>query len=354
MNSKEKLIDSINECEQRIFIKFATLLGWSVSVTHKNLTSSIGNNRAYSKTTVKEWMRKFKQGIPSVEEQRGGDRNDRDLRNERIIRISREMNESRHWSLRSLANKLSIPKSVVQRIVKNDLLLTKKLGKWVPHNLNEYQKEHRILSCQANLALYNKDKSRLKRTITLDETWVSLYMSQDRSQSRVWVRQEEKPPIIVKDNIGKNKRMLIMSMDFNGIAFWDLLPEKTVVNAEFYRNYLDENIEKWMSGKSFRKPILLHDNAKPHTANVVKEFLKNKEISTWFQPAYSPDISPLDFNCFAQLKRKLKGIKHTNWEELIVCIGIAVDELNKSGLINGVQKLPYRWQRVINSDGEYL
>lgn len=148
--------------------------------------------------------------------------------------------------------------------------------------------------------------------------------------------------------------MLIMAMDFNGIAFYELLPPGSTVDGEVYKSFLERKITEWLSGKDSRHLWLLHDNARPHKARVVKEFLIEKQISTWDHPPYSPDISPLDFCCFGQLKRKLRGIRFDNWDVFITAMEEVIEQLNREGHMKGIQQLPERWQRVIDAEGAYI
>ena len=213
---------------------------------------------------------------------------------------------------------------------------------------------HRILACKDNLSMLSKDKSLLKRTLTIDETWLSLYMSPNKDQAKTWRFPGEEPDQQVNDQRFGIKRMLVMAMDFYGICFYWLLDEKQTVDAECYKNILNVKIPPWLQGKPFKRPILLHDNAKPHKSKLVTDFLKEKNISTWFHPPYSPDISPLDFNCFHPLKRQLKGKKFSNWDEFISALNNTVVELNRRNMVTGVQQLPQRWQRVIEQEGTYI
>lgn len=176
----------------------------------------------------------------------------------------------------------------------------------------------------------------------------------NRDQRLQWLSPGEVAEPVVVQNIHAAKRMLIMSMDYQGIAYYELLPPKTTVTAEVYAGYLQRNLDNWKS-KNHRKSVyLLHDNARPHKANVVKEFLANERITLWDHPPYSPDISLLDFCCFGQLKRRLKGIKHANWDELERNLERAIEGLNNEGHMKGVEQLPERWQRVIDSSGAYI
>lgn len=276
MNPKELLINSINYQEQHVFCKFSCLLDWSAGYTHDQLKKMLGN-KAASLSSVKNWMTKIKQGDPVVESRHRGRSADSETRTERVDRIRLCFNESRHWSLRAISNKEEIPYSSVQRIVVHELKMKKIMKKWVPHELSSQQQEHRVLACRVNLERYSKDKNLLKRTLTIDESWVALYMAPDRSQSRSWVLPGEQPETQVLQNIHGPKRLLIMAMDFYGIAFWKLLPEKSTVTAEVYKEFLDEYIPPWLEGKPFNRPILLHDNARPHKASLVTSFLEEKK-----------------------------------------------------------------------------
>jgi len=46
------------------------------------------------------------------------------------------------------------------------------------------------------------------------------------------------------------------------------------------------------------KVILLHDNARPHVAKVVKKYLKMLKWDVLPHPPYSPDIAPSDYWLF--------------------------------------------------------
>lgn len=99
---------------------------------------------------------------------------------------------------------------------------------------------------------------------------------------------------------------------------------------------------------------LLHDNARPHIANVVKEYLVQKGITLWDHPSYSQDISPLDFGCFGVLKRRLRGVRHENWSQFESALEVEVERLNSEGLMEVIEQLLVCWESVIEAEGEYI
>ena len=353
MDFKQELRKSITREEQRAFVKFSILQDHSTGVIHSNLVKLLGKE-ALSQSTVKYWAAKFRQGETSSQCAAGGDHSNPEILEQRIEQVKACFDESRHWSLRSLASNCGFSYGTAWKIVKEKLQMTKVLDKWVPHKLSSEQKELRVLCSTLNLRLYSKTPGLLQRILTVDETWVTLYMEPDREQRRNWRYPGEEPEQVAHQNTHQEKRMLIMAMDFNGIAFYELQPPKTTVTGEAYKNFLAKNLDTWRAGHGRGQTWLLHDNARPHQARVVKDFLAEKRIQVLHHPPYSPDLSPLDFCCFAQVKRRLKGTYHQNWGEFEQALRQITYDLTLEGHMKGVQELPLRWQRAIASEGSYF
>ncbi|GBL64998.1 hypothetical protein AVEN_35363-1 [Araneus ventricosus] len=69
--------------------------------------------------------------------------------------------------------------------------------------------------------------------------------------------------------------------------------------------------EKFSVGHRSGRPIKAN-NARPHTATLVKRFLPQYGVTELSHPPYSPDLSPVDFFLFPKLKMALKGRKFTD------------------------------------------
>ena len=61
---------------------------------------------------------------------------------------------------------------------------------------------------------------------------------------------------------------------------------------------------------------LLHDNAHPHTASMVRDKLQRLGWKTREHPPYSPDLSPCDFHIFGDLKKDIRGSRFHSDEEV--------------------------------------
>ncbi|GBM09283.1 hypothetical protein AVEN_129823-1, partial [Araneus ventricosus] len=62
--------------------------------------------------------------------------------------------------------------------------------------------------------------------------------------------------------------------------------------------------------------VLLHDNARPHTAAATQELLDQFGWEIFGHPPYSPDLAPSDFHLFLKLKEFLGGKRFGSDEEL--------------------------------------
>ena len=60
--------------------------------------------------------------------------------------------------------------------------------------------------------------------------------------------------------------------------------------------------------------ILLHDNARPHIANLVRDKLEKFDWETLKNPPYSPDLSPCDFHIFCDLEKDIRGLRFNSDE----------------------------------------
>ena len=91
------------------------------------------------------------------------------------------------------------------------------------------------------------------------------------------------------------------------------------INADRYCKDLTKlrgAIKRKRPGKLSKKVLLLHDNARPHSAAKTKNLLENFKWDIFDHPLYSPDLAPSDFRLFPLLKESLGGKHFCNNEDL--------------------------------------
>jgi hypothetical protein len=101
-----------------------------------------------------------------------------------------------------------------------------------------------------------------------------------------------------------------------GVIHVDFLPHGVTVNAQYYRNLLQNNVHqtilKKIHGQLLKKIILLHDNACPHMANLTKVTLTTMGWKIMNYPPCSHDLVPSDQHLFGPIKLHLGG-QISNW-----------------------------------------
>jgi transposase len=63
--------------------------------------------------------------------------------------------------------------------------------------------------------------------------------------------------------------------------------------------------------------VVLHDNARPHTAARTQALLEQFSWELFDHPPYSPDLIPSDYHLFSYLKNWLGSQQFCNNEELM-------------------------------------
>ena len=98
--------------------------------------------------------------------------------------------------------------------------------------------------------------------------------------------------------------------------------------------------------------MLLHDDARQHTAHAKIDALETLKFEVLSHPPYSPDLAPSDFHFFPHLKRDLKGTHFTSDE--VKQVGTSwIKERTPEFFIDGMRKLVLHWGKCIEGQGDY-
>jgi len=99
--------------------------------------------------------------------------------------------------------------------------------------------------------------------------------------------------------------------------------------------------------------LLLHDNARPHTARATIDALETLKFEVLSHAPYSPDLAPSDFHFFPHLKRDLKGTRFTSDDEVKQAVTSWIKQRTEL-FIDGMRKLVLRWEKCIERQGDYV
>ncbi|VDP47873.1 unnamed protein product [Heligmosomoides polygyrus] len=146
--------------------------------------------------TAYRWYQKFRNGDESLEEYEGRERHsgvDED-------KLRDVVEEDPHKGTREIAKVLGVSHNTAARHLQ-EIGKTKKLERWVPHELSEEQRNRRYEISSA-LLLRNETDPFLDRIVTCDEKWI---MYDNRRRSAQWVDSDESPRFLRSRNCTKRK-----------------------------------------------------------------------------------------------------------------------------------------------------
>ena len=317
--------------------------------SHRLLLEVYGDD-ALAKTQCFEWFQRFKSGDFDIKDkERPGQ--PKKFENEELKTL---LDEDSCQTQDELAKSLGVTQQAISKRLKAAGYIQKQ-GNWVPYELKPRDVERRF--CMSEMLLErHKKKSFLHRIVTGDEKWIH-YDNPKRKKSYVQPGQPAKST--AKPNIHGAKVMLCIWWDQNGPLYYELLKSGQTITGDLYRTQLIRLkraiIEKRPEYAARHEAIIFyHDNARPHVARPVKNYLENNGWEVLAHPPYSPDLAPSDFHLFRSMQNALTGIRFTSEQ----CIRNWIDSFLATKpaqfFWDGIHKLPERWGNVVASDGQYF
>ena len=244
----------------------------SAAESHRILVDVYGKH-ALSEQSCRRWFGRFKSGDFKLEdkERPGQPKKFEDEELESLLNVDQCQ------TLQELSESLGVDESTVSKRLKT-MGLIQKQGNWVPYELKARDVERRLFACEQFLER-QKRKGFLHRIITGDEKWIH-YDNPKRKKS--WVSPGEPSTSTPKRNIHGHKVLLCIWWDQQGVVYYELLKPNETVTADVYQRELNKLNDVLLQKRpaiasNRRKVILLHDNARPHVARVVKDTLLQLE-----------------------------------------------------------------------------
>ena len=273
--------------DQRSNIKFCQLLGKNCTETYQMLQQAY-QDKCLPKSTVFRWFSLFEAGRKDSKDLPRPGRPISVHTKEMVDKVREMVATDRRLSVRMIAETLSVGKDTIHQILTQDLNKRKKCSRIVPKILSLEEKANRKACCEDELALYRQDETFIERIITGDETWVFGYEPETKRQSLEWRSPGSPVKKIAKMSKSKIKTMLITFFDAKGLIHHEFVPEGQTVTQYFYRDVLGRLFEKMRKKRSdlwkSKEFLLLHDNARPHVALSVNQFLSKKGVTVMPHP----------------------------------------------------------------------
>ena len=257
--------------EQRAVIRFLCSKGVPGAEIHRRLSTQYGDS-ALPRRSVYEWIEKFKSGRTNVTHEEGAGRPSTSTTNEKIQQAREMVLANREVVIDDVACSLQISHGSAYQMIHDEVGFHKICARWVPRELTAEHKRKRVEICQRLLDRYNNEGEEfLSRIVTGDETWVHHYEPESKRQSMEWKHPGSPAKKKFKTQPSTGKVMLTGFWDSKGPILEDYLEKGRTINSERYSDLLANNLKSAVCTKRrgllSKKVLLLHDNARPHTAS---------------------------------------------------------------------------------------
>ncbi|UYV62056.1 hypothetical protein LAZ67_1007664 [Cordylochernes scorpioides] len=180
--------------EIRAVIKYLCKKGKSPKEIYKDMVDTLRKD-APSYSTVKKGVAAFKLGRISTEDEHRPGRPVESVTQENIDKIHDLVMLDRIMTVRKIEETLGIPKTTVDRILREHLGLRKLSARWVPKLLTPDQKAVRRKLSSDNLALFEVNPEEFVNIfVIMDETWAHHFTPESKQQSMQWRYSGSPPP----------------------------------------------------------------------------------------------------------------------------------------------------------------
>jgi len=150
--------------EHRVAIKCCFKIGLSATETLVWLQKAYGSE-ALNRSNVFRWYSRFRDGRELVEYDESGGRPKSTRTEVNIAAVADLVKNDRRVARSMIEESSNIPKTVVLRVLKEDLGKKKMCARFVPHSLTPEQREDRVTSCQDIIAMADADKHFLTKLL---------------------------------------------------------------------------------------------------------------------------------------------------------------------------------------------
>ena len=152
--------------------------------------------------------------------------------------------------------------------------------------------------------------------------------------------------------------MLTIFWDVNGPILVHFQEKGQTVTSARYSDMLVNDLKPAIRSKRrgllSKTVLLLHDNARPHTAAHTVDTLRALKFEVLKHPPYIQDLAPSDFHLFGPVKEHLWGQKFADDDEVMAAVQIWLKATPKSFFLEGFRKLVDRWTKCVVKQGDYV
>ncbi|CAL4091795.1 unnamed protein product [Meganyctiphanes norvegica] len=345
MNSTE--FSSVSK--QKMVVKFMHMQKKDANDIMKQLQGVCAES-APSYKEIKQWIKDFEEGKEDTSMENGNGPASMPSDPALIARLEQLICEDQRITLDQLAEMTNVSKHNSALIINDILGLKRVKERWVGKSLTPEQRQYRLAICQQLLERAETEgDSFTERLIIGDETFVHYYAGDSQRRPSC-------------DKYRPINQILTLQYcyfyDSKGLLLAHLVPEKTVVDVEFYSYVLKEllmpEIKRKRKDLADKPLILLHDVNPIHSAKMTQATLQELNMEVLPVPPSSPDLLPFEYWLFPAVMQALKGATFKNRSTLWSAIQHFCNNATETDYRTSIKKLLDRWTTCIENNGMYM
>ena len=253
-----------------------------------------------------------------------------------IKKLKDAVRQTPRISVRRLAQRIHVSRSTTHRLLKNTLCLTPyKIS--VHHSLTEVDCEERVAFCKWLKERCDVSEGFISNIWWSDEAHFHLNGQVNRQNYRFW--GEAPPDEVLQKPLHSPKVTVWCALSAQGVIgpffFEDRDGNTTTINKDRYISVLQKFWRALLKkcADTLHQQWMQQDGATPHTARTSLEWLSGhfdariisrRSAIPW--PAHSPDLTPLDFFLWGELKSRVYESEPESLDDLKSKIKMAVRE----------------------------
>ena len=313
------------------------------------------NKSPPSKITVYRIHEKFKRTGSVANDCLGRCGRKRTVRNEqKIIQVRNVVEGEPGASTKRIALRTGVSKTTAWKICSRDLGL-KPYRIQVTHALRPQDKLARLEHCHTLIALTAIDPLFCDRVIFSDEAIFHTSGHVNRRNTIFWGSEH---PHVIREHIRDSPKVTVWCAVTASGIIGPYFFENSIVNQVTYRTMLEDFFLD-----NLPLPYRLHgyfqqDGAPSHTAHSVRAVLNAYFLNRWISrfgpipwPAYSPDLTPLDFWLWGLLKDRVYQTPVPNLDVLRRRIRRVIRTITPAMCRRAIESCVERWESCIELGG---
>jgi len=290
----------------RAYIQVRCKNGFCAKDIYHELCDAYGKSEV-SYATITMWMKKFKSGKTTIEDEPRPGRPRSVVTDKNIEKVREIIKQDARYTVHDIVQMRGISSGSVHFILRKCLKVRRITARWIPHLLTEKEKQQRVSIAKKLLKMYPSYNSRTFADFcTGDETWVHFFEPRRKINNKIWTGKQARIPCIARRLQSVKKFMYAIFYSPQGVVASVPINQGNTVTGRYYKSKILSKVEKYYKKRrpasGIRHICLLHDNAPPHKAQVVTKFLDERKVKVIPLPPYSPDLSSCDFFLFPKLQ----------------------------------------------------